>query len=672
MCGIAGFQSRGAHHPPDSSLRIIRAMISTLVHRGPDDSGVWIDPEVGLAFGHRRLSILDLSTAGRQPMVSRCGGYVLIYNGEIYNFPELRHQLEQRGYTFRGHSDTEVLLAAIACWGVAEVLPRLNGMFAFALWDRGRRCLTLARDRTGKKPLYYGWCRNGSFVFGSESKALRAHPDFDPEVDRDALGLFVQYSWIPAPYSIYARVRQLPAGNMLTVTSTSAPNQIQPSTYWSAREEAERNSRTPLSMSPEAATSAVEDLLRAAVTKRMTADVGLGAFLSGGIDSSTVVALMQSISAKPVQTFAIGYHETKYNEAEYAKAIARHLKTDHTELYVTPADCLDVISKLPVVYDEPFADYSQIPTYLVSRLARQKVTVALSGDGGDELFGGYEAYVHDLRDWQRQLMLWQHCPSFARRGLTALIANLGPGGRRLLRPRKGADASVGWVRAKLANKLRRVEQRGRRILPHGTGAELHARLRAHVARADELVIGARPVASALTDPRHWADVSDPVLAMMFVDFVTYLTDDVLTKVDRASMGVSLEVRCPLLDPAIVVFAWRLPSSMRIGPNGGKLIMRNLLARYVPRDLFERPKRGFNVPIVEWLRGPLRDWAEDLLDPRRLHEQGFLNARAVRQVWQEHLAGRQPHAFLVWSLIMFQAWYEVWGRSEQTNTAVEAA
>ncbi len=401
MCGIAGFQSRRAHHPPDSLRRITQAMIATLAHRGPDDSGVWIDPEAGLAFGHRRLSILDLSAAGRQPMVSSCGRYVITYNGEIYNFPELRQQLEHHGHAFRGHSDTEVLLAAIAHWGVAEVLPRLNGMFAFAVWDRERRCLTLARDRAGKKPLYYGWCRNHSFVFASELKALRVHPDFDPEVDRNALGLFVQYSWIPAPYSIYARVRQLPAGMVLTVTPDSAPNAIEPEAYWSAREVAERSSRTPVSMSPDAATDALEGLLRAAVAKRMIADVSLGAFLSGGIDSSTVVALMQSVSTKPVQTFAIGYHETEYNEAEYAKAIAKHLKTDHTELYVTPADCLDVIPKLPTLYDEPFADYSQIPTYLVSRLARQKVTVALSGDGGDELFGGYGDYVRHLSDWEK-------------------------------------------------------------------------------------------------------------------------------------------------------------------------------------------------------------------------------------------------------------------------------
>ena len=672
MCGIAGFRSRRAQHQPDGLRRITRAMTDTLAHRGPDDSDVWIDPEAGLAFGHRRLSILDLSAAGRQPMVSACGRYVITYNGEIYNFPELRQQLEQQGHVFRGHSDTEVLLTAIARWGVAEVLPRLNGMFAFGLWDRQRRALTLARDRAGKKPLYYGWCRDGSFVFGSELKALRVHPDFDPEIDRDALGLFVQYSWIPAPYSIYARARQLPAGMVLTVTPESAPGGLEPEAYWSAREVAERRSRAPVSGSLEAATDTLEGLLRDAVSRRMIADVSLGAFLSGGINSSTVVALMQSVSTKPVQTFAIGYHEAEYNEAEYAKAVARHLKTDHTELYVTAADSLDVIPKLPALYDEPFADYSQIPTYLVSRLARQKVTVALSGDGGDELFGGYGDYVKNLRDWQSQQTVWQHYPTFVRRGLAGLMTNLGQGGRRALGPSDLADPGAGWLRAKLAKKLRKLEKRGRRILPYDSGAALHAGLRARVERADELVLKTRPVPSGLTDPSAWAAVSDPLLGMMFVDFVTYLVDDILTKVDRASMGVSLEVRCPLLDPAIIEFAWSVPSSMRIGPTGGKLILRNLLARYVPEALFERPKKGFNVPIAEWLRGPLRDWAEDLLDPQRLREEGFFKAHAVRQVWQEHLSGRRSHAFLLWSLIMFQAWHDAWCTSDQPTITVAAA
>lgn len=668
MCGIVGFRSKGGRLAPDSLHRVTRAMTDTLAHRGPDDADLWLDPDAGVAFGHRRLSIIDLSAAGRQPMESACGRYVITYNGEIYNFRELRERLAQHGHAFRGHSDTEVLLEALARWGVAETLPRLNGMFAFALWDREARCLTLARDRTGKKPLYYGWCGE-SFLFGSELKALRAHPDFDPKIDRDALGLFIQYSWMPAPHSIYAAVRQLPAGTTLTVPADGRPGSVQPQAYWSARDVAARGGQAPVAMSLEAATDRLEELLRDAVARRMIADVSLGAFLSGGIDSSTVVALMRTVGTRPVQTFSIGYHEARYNEAEHAQAIARHLGTDHTELYVTATDCLDVIPKLPTLYDEPFADYSQIPTYLVSQLARRKVTVALSGDGGDELFGGYGDYARNLRDWQRQLSLWRHCPPSVRRGLADLMTGLGQGGRRML---QSEEVPAGWLRATLTKRLGKLEKQARRITPFESGAAMHARLRARVDRADELVLGARPVPSGLTDPAGWAGVADPLLGMMLVDFTTYMADDILTKVDRASMGVSLEVRCPLLDPDVIAFAWSLPSAMRIGPKGGKHILQDLLARHVPRALFERPKQGFNIPIEEWLRGPLRDWAEELLDARRLHDEGFFRPQAVRRVWQEHVSGRRSHTFLLWSLITFQAWHETWIRDHPALTVGAAA
>src|SRR5919106_379656 len=658
MCGIAGFRSLGAPLAPDSLRRIARAMPARLAHRGPDDADVWFDPEAGLALGHRRLSIIDLSAAGRQPMASACGRYVITYNGEIYNFRELREQLEQHGHAFRGHSDTEVLLAALVEWGVAETLPRLNGMFAFALWDHERGCLTLARDRAGKKPLYYGWCGD-SFLFGSELKALRAHPDFAPEIDRDALGLFIQYSWMPAPYSIYAGIRQLPAGTMLSVDADSRPDGAAPEVYWSAQEVAVQGARAPASMSLEQATDALEEVLRDAVACRMIADVSLGAFLSGGIDSSAVVALMQSVSSRPVQTFSIGFHEAGYNEAEHAKAVAQHLGTDHTELYVTPDDCLEVILRLPTLYDEPFADYSQIPTFLVSRLARSKVTVALSGDGGDELFGGYNDYAKNLRDWHRQLAFWRHCPPGLRRSVANLLTGAGQSGRHMLGIDDPADAKAGTLRTRLAKKLGKLEKRGKRILPFESGAEMHATLRARVERADQLVLGARPVPSGLTDADGWAGVADPLLGMMLVDFTTYMADDILTKVDRASMGVSLEVRCPLLDARVIELAWRLPSSMRMGPKGGKHILQNLLARHVPPALFERPKQGFNIPIEEWLRDPLRDWAEALLDEHRLHQEGWFRPRAVRRIWEEHLSGQRPRTFLVWSLLTFQAWHEAW-------------
>lgn len=670
MCGIVGFQSKGGHFAPDRMRRITRSMTDTLAHRGPDDADLWLDPDAGVALGHRRLSIIDLSAAGRQPMASACGRYVITYNGEIYNFRELREQLEQHGHAFRGHSDTEVLLAALVQWGVAGTMPRLNGMFAFALWDRQARCLTLARDRVGKKPLYYGWCGD-SFLFGSELKTLRVHPDFDPSVDRDALGLFVQYSWMPAPYSIYAAVRQLPAGTTLTVPADAAPGSVQPQAWWSARDVALCGSQAPASMSLEGATDRLEQLLRDAVARRMIADVSLGAFLSGGIDSSTVVALMQTVGTRPVQTFSIGYHEARYNEAQHAQAIAQHLRTDHTELYVTAADCLDVIPKLPTLYDEPFADYSQIPAYLVSQLARRNVTVALSGDGGDELFGGYGDYARNLRDWQRQLTLWRHCPPAVRQGLADLMIGFGQSGRRMLHSEEVAG-QAGWLRANLARKLGKLEKRARRITPFDSGAALHARLRARVDRADEMVQGARPAPSGLTDRSVWAGVSDPLLGMMLVDFTTYMADDILTKVDRASMGVSLEVRCPLLDPDVIAFAWSLPSTMRMGPKGGKHILQNLLARHVPRALFERPKQGFNIPIEEWLRGPLRDWAEDLLDAHRLHDEGFLEPQAVRRVWQEHVLGRRAHTFLLWSLITFQAWHETWIKGRPALTVGAAA
>jgi asparagine synthase (glutamine-hydrolysing) len=645
MCGIAGFRSLGAPRATDSPRRIAQAMTATLAHRGPDDADLWIDPDAGLALGHRRLSIIDLSAAGRQPMTSACGRYVITYNGEIYNFRELRGELEQHGHAFRGRSDTEVLLAALAHWGVAEALPRLNGMFAFALWDRQERRLTLARDRAGKKPLYYGWCGD-SFLFGSELKALRAHPAFDASIDRDALGLLIQYSWMPSPYSIYAGIRQLPAGTLLSVDADSEPDAAEPEVYWSAHEVAVRGARAPAMMTLEQATDALEEVLRDAVACRMIADVSLGAFLSGGIDSSAVVALMCAVSSKPVQTFSIGFHEARYNEAAHAKAIAEHLGTDHTELYVTPDDCLEVIPKLPMLYDEPFADYSQIPTFLVSRLAGSKVRVALSGDGGDELFGGYHDYVKNLREWRRQLRFWRHLPPAVQRKLASLLTHLGSRGG-------------GMLGAAIGEKLRKLEKRGRRLGPFDSGAAMHAGLRARVERADALVLGARAAPSGLTDPKRWADVADPLLGMMLVDFTTYMADDILTKVDRASMGVSLEVRCPLLDPRVVELAWSLPSSMRMGPGGGKHVLRNLLARHVPRALFERPKQGFNIPIEEWLRGPLRDWAEALLDEHRLHQEGYFRPRAVRRVWEEHLSGQRSRTFLLWSLLTFQAWHETW-------------
>jgi asparagine synthase (glutamine-hydrolysing) len=628
-------------------------MTDTLKHRGPDDFGVWTDVEVGVALGHRRLSILDLSAAGRQPMVSESGRFVISYNGEIYNFLDLREELTGLGHRFHGHSDTEVLLAAISQWGIEKTLDRIQGMFAFALWDRYERALILARDRVGKKPLYYGWCGD-TFLFGSELKALRAHPDFDAEIDRNALGLLVQYAWIPSPYSIFKHIRKLQPGTFLTITPWSKPSSIRPLPYWSAKEVAERGERNPFSGSLQDATDELEALLRDAVRGRMISDVSLGALLSGGIDSTTVVSLMQSLSSTPVKTFSIGFLESSYNEAKHAKAIARYLGTDHTELYVTAADSLKVIPQLPTLYDEPFADPSEIPTFLVSRLARSEVTVALSGDGGDELFAGYRIYYRCLHRWKK----YGHLPLSLRRSLASLMGTLERHAWAMLNSR---DLHSTGGMAKLGKLAKKFAKGSERLAVEGP-VQLFARQSTRCKLAHEFVLNAEPVPTVLTDAAHWADISEPLQSMMYLHFVDYLTDDILVKVDRASMAVSLEVRCPILDHRVVELAWRLPLHMRVDQDGGKRIFKKVLERYVPRELTERPKKGFGIPLADWLRGPLRDWAEELLDEERLQQESFFVPDSVRRVWRQHLAGWQNHCYLLWNILMFQAWLESWSQA----------
>ncbi len=646
MCGIAGFLLHDRHLSEERLKAVAAGMTDTIAHRGPDDSGLWTETRAGVALGHRRLSILDLSAAGRQPMVSACGRFVITYNGEIYNFRELGQTLEECGWTFRGHSDTEVVLATISEWGLEQALQRINGMFAFALWDREKQHLSLVRDRVGKKPLYYGWCK-GAFVFGSELKALRAYPDFDPKIDRDALGLFIKYSWVPTPYSIYKGIRKLPPGSVLRVTARSSLETVSPWVYWSAREVAERGDRQPFDGSIEEATDTLDALLKDAVGCRMVSDVSLGALLSGGIDSTMVVAMMQAESPQPVKTFSIGFGEQEYNEAKHAHAIAHHLGTDHTELYVTATDALSVISDLPRIYDEPFADSSQIPTFLISRLAQRDVTVALSGDGGDELFAGYKRYPQSLKRWRDIDVL----PTRVRGGLAQVMNQLGRASWRLAGDsfQPSANPNRRTLGAKLEKNARWLGARS----PADVVAKRHARLR----RAQDFVKQAQEVSCLLTNPDQWAQVSDPLQAMMFLDFTTYMTDDILVKVDRASMSVSLEVRCPLLDARLVEFAWRLPISMRMHAGQGKWVLRRVLERYVPRKLTERPKMGFGVPISEWLRGPLRDWAEGLLHETRICEQGLLEPYTVRRIWHQHLSGWRDHDTLLWSMLMFQAWYD---------------
>jgi asparagine synthase (glutamine-hydrolysing) len=618
-------------------------MAATLVHRGPDSRGVWVDEQAGIALGHRRLSILDLSPEGHQPMISHRGRYVIVFNGEIYNFQELRAEL-RNFCCFRGSSDTEVILAAFERWGLRDSVPRFNGMFALAVWDQRKRVLYLTRDRAGEKPLYYTRIGN-SFLFGSELKALRAHPAFQGEIDRSAVALFMRHGYVPAPYSIYANVWKLPPGTMLKVDA----NGLESVAYWSAKEVAEHGSGNPLQVADEEAVERLDSLLSDSIRLRMVSDVPLGAFLSGGIDSSTVVALMQKQSSRPVKTYTIGFHESGYNEAVFAGRVARHLGTDHTELYVTQDEAMSVIPQLPGLYDEPFADSSQIPTFLVSKLAREHVTVSLSGDGGDELFGGYTRYEWAERIWRGFGWMPVRFRRLIARILTGISPRVWETSFRALSP-----FMPGWLRqTKPADKFQKLGA----ILPVHTPEELYFRLVSEFSDPVALVPGASELPTVLAQPERWPGVPDFIHTMMFLDTVSYLPDDILVKVDRASMGVSLETRVPLLDHRIIEFAWQLPPKMKIRDGRGKWLLRHVLDRYVPRTLIERPKCGFGVPLHEWLRGPLRKWAEELLDAGRLRQEGILNPNPVRQKWSEHLSGKHNWMAALWNVLMFQAWLE---------------
>ncbi len=620
-------------------------MADTLAHRGPDDSGVWTDSAAGVALAHRRLSILDLSVAGHQPMVSASGRYVIVFNGEVYNHLEIRRKLNFS--TWRGHSDTETLLEAIDTWGIRQSLEELTGMFAFAVWDRKDRCLTLARDRMGEKPLYYG--RTGtSLLFASELKAFRAFPGFSPSINRDALALLMRHNYIPAPWSIYEGVSKVLPGTSLTLASPDSP--AAPGAYWSAREAARAGIAHPFPGDESEAKDELERLLKSAVKAQMVADVPLGAFLSGGFDSSLVVALMQAQATRPVKTFTIGFHEEVYNEAGHAKAVAAHLGTEHTELCLTPRECRDVIPRLPAIYDEPFADSSQIPTFLVSELARRHVTVSLSGDGGDELFGGYPRYFRAMD------LLGQ---------INRVSANLR---RKLIRavtlvPPAAWDRLFALLRPLTGSRLRNASSPGTKLhqmaktLGPNTLETLYLSLLSHWHEPASLVLGSREPETPANQPKLWLDCGAQELRMMHLDQVTYLPDDILVKVDRAAMAVSLETRIPLLDHRVVEFAWSLPLSMKIRGDQGKLALRGILYRHVPRGLLERPKMGFGVPIDLWLRGPLRDWAEGLLDEGRLRREGFFDPAPIREKWTEHLSGQSNWQYLLWDVLMFQAWHE---------------
>jgi len=636
MCGIAGFLWSDASARALDPQSTLDAMTNTLVHRGPDDRGVWFDAAAGIGLGHRRLSIIDLSADGHQPMASPSQRYVVAFNGEIYNYRSLGAELIHHGHRFRGHSDTEVLLAGLETWGLEETLRRANGMFAIALWDCEERVLHLARDRIGKKPLYYGWAGR-TLLFGSELKALLAHPEFHPRIDPGSLALFLRHDYVPAPWSIFQDVFKLLPGSVLSLRAADVArgaSGFSPHSacryYWNVQQVVGHALATPLHSSPAELVQQLDELLRDAVALRMHADVPLGAFLSGGTDSSTVVALMQAQAQRPVQTFTIGFDDPRHDEARTARAVAAHLGTDHTELYVTGDDALAVVPELPRMFDEPFADSSQIPTYLVARLARQKVTVALSGDGGDELFLGYVRY-------QRALNLWRWL-------------------ERVAKPvRRGMAAALG----RYAQTEARTSKLGQLVSELGAdSAAAVYRNRVSRWRLPEAVVrDAHEHQTPFTDPTQQQTGTDTGHALMYLDLVTYLPEDILTKVDRATMSLGLEARAPLLDWRVVELAFRIPLDMKLRDGQQKWLLKQLLRKYLPDSLIYRSKQGFGAPIGGWLKGPLRDWAQTQLDPQRMAREGYLQPGPITAIWSEFLAGQRKWHTHLWNVVMFQAWLD---------------
>lgn len=654
MCGITGFlEGKSTGNGVRERLLL---MSCKLTHRGPDDGDVWFDSATGVGFAHRRLAIVDLSEVGRQPMQSACGRFVTVFNGELYNFRQIRRELEEKGFAppWRGHSDTEVMLAAISAWGLKQAVERFVGMFAFALWDRSEQVLHLVRDRIGEKPLYYTRI-GGDFLFASELKALRVHPAWVGEIDNNALALYLKYAYVPSPYSIYKGVFKLEPGKILSFSLHTARCRTDYKgdvvTYWDAVDSAVNGIRNPFSGSIADARDKLETLLKEAVAGQMVADVPLGAFLSGGVDSSLIAALMQSQSERPIKTFTIGFSEAAYDEAQYAKEVAKHLGTDHTEWYVSADDAMSVIPRLPELYDEPFADSSQIPTHLLSSLTRRHVTVSLSGDGADELFGGYNRYVWASSIWRMASPI----PHIVRRAMAAAMQSVAP---------ESCNRFFQTFGNVMPNRLK-IRYPSEKLYKLASVIRFHDPRDIYEALVTQWSVKDLPVRfvrSPQGDAHHdcgWSRFKDFTESMMCEDLTTYLPDDILVKVDRASMGVSLESRAPFLDHRVVEFAWSLPLRYKIMGTKGKAILRDVLYRHIPATLIERPKTGFSMPLGDWLRGPLRDWAEELLSAERMNQAGYIDSRYIHQKWDEHISGRRNWQYQLWTVLMFQAWLERW-------------
>ena len=658
MCGIAGIF--GPLRKEDLEYSISK-MSKTLLHRGPDDSGVWVDEENGIALGHQRLSILDLSSAGHQPMASPCGDFVVIFNGELYNNLQLRKKLNNSKYkqSWKGHSDTETLVSAFSQWGINKTLDQLIGMFAIAVWDVKTKELCIIRDRLGEKPLYYGWS-NDVFLFGSELKALRSYKGFNNAISRNVLSLYMKYMYVPSPYSIFENIYKLDPGSILRIDCNGRTKSLDKITssvfnckgfsikpWYSLSDVAKKNQSDPIRNEHEAI-GLFEKTLLDSIKSQMISDVPLGAFLSGGIDSSIIVALMSKISKGPIKTFTIGFEESAFNEAVYAKEVAKHLGTEHYELYVKESDAFGVIESLPTLYDEPFADSSQIPTYLLSKLARQHVKVALSGDAGDELFGGYNRYIWGPSIWNRLKWLPPNVRQIfgsTLQKIPAFALNIVPH----LLPNKYRVTSIGDKVYRVAHRLKNINDidemyyslvvdnyNGENIVNNSNNPILKTKL-------DDLT-----VISGINEAEH---------RMMLLDALTYLPDDILTKVDRASMGVGLEVRVPFLDRRVVELAWRVPLSMKIKNSQGKWLVRQVLYKYVPKRLIERPKAGFAMPVGQWIRGPMREWANALLNDSRIQHEGYFNHIMVSSMWREHLNGSHDWSSRLWAILMFQSWLD---------------